>query len=253
MNPRWHLQGRRALVTGATKGIGLAIAEEFLSLGADVIIVARHDEDITRQVAAWRDRGLPAQGLAADLADPEACASLATLLGEMPFHILINNVGTNIRKNAVEYSAEEWQRLMDYNLTSAFALSRTLHPHLRSAGDASVVNIASIAGTVNVGSGVIYAATKAGMLQLTRCLAAEWAADGIRVNAVSPGYTATPLTAPLRESPEFNARVTAHTPLGRWGQPEDIAGAVAFLCMPAAGFITGQELVVDGGFTSRIW
>jgi Tropinone reductase 1 len=253
MNPRWHLQGRRALVTGATKGIGRAIAEELLSLGAEVIIVARHGDDVARQVDAWRDRGLPAEGIAADLAAPGACASLAARLGERPLHILINNVGTNIRKAAVEYSAEEWQQLIDCNLTSAFALTRALHPRLRSAGDASVVNIASIAGTVNLGSGVIYAATKAGMLQLTRCLAAEWAADHIRVNAVSPGYTTTPLTAPLRESPEFSARVTARTPLGRWGQPEDVAGAVAFLCMPAAGFITGQELVVDGGFTSRAW
>ncbi len=248
---RWRLDGRRALVTGGTKGIGAAVAEDLLRLGARVCVVARGADEVAARADAWRAAGLEAHGTAADVATPEGrAAALTAALGALGgLDVLINNVGTNVRKATTEYTSEEYDLLMQTNLTSAYELSRAAYPHLKGApGGASVVNIGSVAGSVMVGSGAPYAMTKAAMDQLTRYLAVEWGADNIRVNAVNPWYTRTFRVTPYLDKPEFTEEVLAKTPLGRVAEPEDVAGLVAFLCMPAAAYITGQTVAVDGGF-----
>lgn len=260
---RWRLDSQNALITGGTKGIGFAVAEEMLHLGAAVAIVARGDEDISRVVAEWRGQGFAhAHGVVADVATVEGRDRVGTFVyetfGEAGLQILVNNVGTNIRKPSLEYAASETDFLWQTNIESAWELSRALHGMLSRTdnngiesserGESSIVNIGSVAGSAMVWSGAPYAMTKAALDQLTRYLAVEWAKDGIRVNGVNPWYTETPLASAVLANAEFRARVLARTPNGRIADPADIAGLVAFLCLPAARHITGQTIAVDGGF-----
>lgn len=247
---RWSLNGQVALVTGASKGIGAAAAEELLAFGATVIAVARNAADLNTQVEQWRARGLDAHGLAADVS---TAAGRATLLAEVSqrwpqLHILVNNVGTNIRKRTAEYSVEEYQQIMATNLESVFGMCQGAFPLLQAAGGGSIVNVSSVAGLTHVRTGSIYGMTKAAIIQLTRNLAVEWAAERIRVNAIAPWYIRTPLVAGVLSDEEFLQQVLARTPMKRIGEPAETGAAIAFLCLPAASYITGQCISVDGGF-----
>jgi Tropinone reductase 1 len=250
---RWRLDGRRAVVTGATKGIGRAVAEELCGLGAEVLVVARDPEGVERAVAEMRAAGPGVHGLAADVSASEGRRAVADeaarVLGGAD--ILVNNAGTNIRKRALDYTEDEYEFLLRTNMTSAFDLSRLLYPALKESGAGSIVNVVSVAGLVSVGTGVIYAMTKAALIQMTRNLAVEWGAEGVRVNAVAPWFTETPLTETLLGQEEFRRRVVAGTPLGRVAAPEEVSGLVAFLCLPAASYVTGQCVAPDGGFLAR--
>jgi len=247
---RWSLVGKKALITGATKGIGLAIAEDFLAFGAEIMIVARDAEAVQQQLQIWNQQGLPAYGIAADIATFEGRKAVIQFLRETfgRLDILVNNVGTNIRKKAIEYTLEEYDFIFQTNLTSVFELCQLTHPFLKASSQASIVNIGSVAGLTSVRTGAPYGMTKAALTQLTRNLAVEWAGDGIRVNTVAPWFIRTPLTEPLLSNSDTIEAVIARTPLGRVGEPEEIAGLVTFLCLPTASYITGQCIAVDGGF-----
>ena len=247
----WKLDGKVALVTGGTRGIGWAIADEFLRLGATTCIVARDGEEVRKCISAWRDNQLPAHGITADVKTTKGRQFIVEKLREMGggLNVLVNNVGTNIRKKTLDISLEDYRHIVDTNMTSAYEMCRLLYPMLKSSQPSSIVNIVSVAGLIHVRSGPPYAMTKAALVQMTRNLAVEWAPDGIRVNAVAPWYIQTPLVESVLSNRDYYNEVLSRTPLRRIGKPEEVACAVAFLCMPASSYITGQCLVVDGGFT----
>lgn len=245
----WNLKEKKAVVTGGTKGIGKAIAGEFSELGADVLVVARNIADITKKIENEGNGNI--YGISGDISDQETLIEICNFVSEKwgKLDILVNNVGINIRKKTVEYNREEFDRVVAVNLNSMFWLTKELHKYLRLAGNASVINISSVAGLKHMRTGSIYAMTKAAIVQLTKNLAVEWADDGIRVNAVAPWYIDTPLVKPVLSNKEYLNEVLARTPMKRIGKPEEVAAAVAFLAMPVSSYITGNCITVDGGFT----
>ena len=253
MNPsRWRLDGQVALVSGASKGIGFACVRELAALGADVLMVAR-DEDGLEHASAelaeeFGERRFFTFG--ADVGEAEQRLEVFDWIADLDVELslLVNNAGGNITRPTLEFTPEEVRELIDVNLLSAFEMSRLAHPHLAEHANAAIVNVSSVSGLVHVRTGSPYGMTKAAIAQLTRNLACEWAEDGIRVNAVAPWYIRTQRTeVPLADS-DYLDEVLARTPMGRIGEPEEVAAAVAFLCLPASSYVTGECIAVDGGF-----
>jgi len=255
MNARfdaWQLQGHTALVTGASKGIGHATARELAALGADLLLVAR-DGDYLEQVRLDLADDFPAVDVlafSADLAEAEDRLAVFDWIADLgvPLSLLVNNAGGNRSLPTLDYADADYREIFEQNLFSAFEMCRLAHPYLAEHGNAAIVNVGSVSGLTHVRTGSPYGMTKAALHQLTRNLAVEWATDGIRVNAVAPWYIRTQRTDGPLADPDYLEEVLDHTPLRRIGEPEEVAAAIAFLCLPAASYITGQVLAVDGGF-----
>ena len=248
---RWALKNKKALITGATKGIGAAIAKEFADMGAELIIVARNEDDLNVMIEEYTNNGIKIYGIVADVSKRYDFEKIIKKIKEEwdYLDIYVNNVGTNIRKKAQDYDHNEYDHIMNTNLRSAFELSRLLYPFLKHSEQANVVFVSSVAGQIHLKTGAIYAMTKAAINQLTKNLAVEWASDNIRVNAVAPWYIRTPLAETVLKDDAYKKSVLSRTPMNKIGEPEDVAAAVSFLCMPASAYITGQIIAVDGGFT----
>jgi len=249
-NSPWRLDGACALVTGGSSGIGLAVAHELATLGAELVLVARHADrlEAARTAILSRTPGCSVRTLASDLATSSGRQSVVDQI-DGPLNILVNNAGTNIRKRMTELSLEEYRLVQETNTVSCFEMCRLLHPHLLKGAPSCVVNNASVAGITHLRTGAPYGMSKAAMIQLTRNLAVEWAREGIRVNAVAPWYIRTPLADQVLADPAYRKEVLDRTPMGRVGETEECARAIAFLCLPASSYITGQCLPVDGGFS----
>jgi tropinone reductase I len=245
----WNLQSKKALITGGTKGIGLAIVKEFLELGAEVLVVARD----TKSIQGRLKNSANLFTMDGDVTDKEFRISLIKKVAENwgKLDVLVNNVGTNIRKKFVDYTEEEYRGLFETNLFSSVEITRLAFPLLKIPGNSSIINIASVAGSFDVQTGPPYGMTKAAIIQFTRHLAAEWAPFGIRVNSISPWYIETPLTESVLANPDRLEKILARTPMNRVGQPEEIAGLAAFLAMGKASYITGQDIMVDGGMSVK--
>ncbi|KAI3751322.1 hypothetical protein L2E82_22390 [Cichorium intybus] len=251
-NSRWSLAGMTALVTGGTRGVGYAVVEELAGLGAAVHTCSRNEADLNQRLQEWSQKGFTVTGSICDATSRPQREQLLEKVSSVfngKLNILINNVGTNIRKPTTEYTAEEYSMLMATNLESSYHLCQLAHPLLKASGSGSIVFISSVAGAINISSGSIYGATKGAMNQLAKNLACEWAKDNIRTNSVSPWYTKTPLVEHLISNEEFLGKVVSRTPLKRVAEANEVSSLVAFLCLPAASYITGQTIAVDGGFS----
>lgn len=251
MTAMFDLAGKVALVTGANTGIGQAIAVALADAGADVAAAGRSPADET--VARVRDAGRQSENFAADLSSTAAVQPLvdAVLARFGRIDILVNNAGIIRRADLLDFSEEDWDAVLDTNLKSLFFLSQAVTRHMAQRGSGKIVNIASLLtfqGGIRVPS---YAAAKSGVGGVTKAMANELAAKGIQVNAIAPGYVATNNTAALQADETRNRQILERIPSGRWGKPEDIAGAAVFLSAPASDYVTGHILAVDGGWLAR--
>jgi len=249
----FDLSGKTALVTGASAGIGLACARELAAIGADVLMVARDAAhlELARAELAEEFPGREILDCAADVAVQEQRMEVFDWIADLdlPLSLLVNNAGGNVTKPALEFSEDEYRALIDVNVVAAFELSRLAHPHLREHANAAIVNVGSVSGLTHVRTGAVYGFTKGALHQMTRNLACEWAEDGIRVNAVAPWYIRTARTGPALADSAYYDEVIARTPLGRIGEPEEVAAAVAFLACDDAAYVTGQTRFACGGLT----
>ncbi len=248
----FDLSGKVAVVTGGNGGIGLGMARGLAAVGAAIVVAGRDAKKNADAVAALSAAGARAIAASVDVRRKDSCQAMvdaaAKAFGRVD--ILVNNAGTNIRKQPQEYSVEEWQTVIDTNLSSAFLCCQAAYPAMLRAGGGKIVNIGSMMSIFGAPFTAAYAASKGGLVQLTRALATAWAKDNIQVNAVLPGWIDTDLTRKAREQvPGLNDRVVARTPAARWGTPDDLAGIAVFLASPASDFITGTAIPIDGGYS----
>jgi len=246
----FDLTGKVALVTGGNGGIGLGMAQGLVDAGASVMVAGRNEEKNRRALEALGEK---ADAVALDLAleNSGARAVAATVERFGRLDIVVNNAGTNIRKAPQDYTLAEWHSVLNINLTSLFACCQAAYPHLRQRGG-KIINIGSMMSLFGASFAAPYGASKGGVVQLTKSLAAAWAGENIQVNAVLPGWIDTELTVGAREQVAgLHEKVLARTPAGRWGVPQDLAGIAVFLASPASDFITGTAIPVDGGYSAQ--
>ncbi|KAF5470509.1 hypothetical protein F2P56_011015 [Juglans regia] len=251
-NPRWSLSGMTALVTGGTRGIGHAIVEELAGLGATVHTCCRNSSELDVCLREWDNLGFGVTGSVCDVSvrvQREELMGTVSSVFDGKLNILINNVGTNIRKPMVDFTADEFSTLMSTNFESVFHISQLAYQPLKASGFGSIVFTSSVTGFVSLKSMSVHGATKGAINQLTKSLACEWAKDNIRSNAVAPWYIRTSMVEQVLSNKEYLEEVYSRTPLRRLGEPKEVSSLVAFLCLPASSYITGQIICVDGGMS----
>lgn len=247
------LENHVAVVTGASKGLGREMAEALAEAGAKVALVARNEELLSEVVRGIHARGGTAEYIMADVTDETAAAEVDQMVKEAfgVCDILINNAGINNRKPIEEMSLDEWHEILEVNLTGPFSMSRTFVPGMKGLRWGRIINMTSIMSHVSLANRTGYSTTKSGLLGFTRALALELAPYNITVNGISPGPFATEMNRPLIEDPDKNSQFLASIPLGRWGKVEEIGSLAVYMCSEAAGFLTGTDVVIDGGWTAR--
>jgi gluconate 5-dehydrogenase len=253
-SPLFDLTGRTALVTGSSQGLGLALARGLAHAGAAVVLNGRDEAKLARAAAVLADEGARVTTAAFDVTDGTAVtAAVARIEAEFaPVDILVNNAGIQRRAPLAEMTEEQWRAVIDGNLTSAFLVARAVAPRMIARGAGKIVNICSVMSEVSRPTIGNYAASKGGLKMLTRAMAVEWAKHGVQANGIAPGYFVTELNRALVANPEFDRWICGRTPAGRWGQPEELAGAAVFLASRASDFVNGQILAVDGGLLAAL-
>ena len=247
------LDGRIAVITGASKGLGREMAESLASAGAQVTLVARNEELLSEVVRGIQSRGGAADYVVADVTDETAASEVEQAVRERfgVCDILINNAGINNRKPIEEMSLDEWHEILEVNLTGPFMMSRAIVPGMKEKNWGRIINMTSIMSHVSLPNRTGYSTTKAGLLGFTRALALELASHNITVNGISPGPFATEMNRSLIEDPEKNRQFLSRLPIGRWGRVEEIGQLAVYLCSEGAGYMTGTDLVIDGGWTAQ--
>jgi NAD(P)-dependent dehydrogenase (short-subunit alcohol dehydrogenase family) len=247
------LQGRVALITGASKGLGKAMALALADAGARVAIVSRSEEQLNAVAGEIRANGGEAEAFKADVADEASVASLERAVSSQmgKVQILINNAGVNVRKSITDFTLDEWNYVIGTNMTAAFLMCRAFVPHMKGSGYGRILNLTSTMSHVSLPGRAAYSGSKAGLLGMTRSIALELAPEGITVNGISPGPFATDMNTAITENPEVNAAFIANVPLGRWGKVEDVGKLAVYLCSDEASFITGTDILIDGGWCAK--
>jgi 2-deoxy-D-gluconate 3-dehydrogenase len=247
----FSIEGRRVAITGAGRGIGAALALGFAKAGCELVLIGRPGaQEGTR--CGIEKLGRPVAVVDVDLADREAAGHAAAKLAAMgPLDVLVNNAGVIERSDALEIALDEWDRVLEVNLSAAFALTQAVAAPMLSRGSGKVINIASVLGFQGGFRVASYAASKHALVGLTRALANEWASRGVQVNAIAPGYIVTDQTEAIRDDPERLAEITARIPAQRWGSGQDLLGAAIFLASAASDYVNGHVLAVDGGWSGR--
>ena len=249
---KFSLKGKISMVTGSSKGLGNAAAKALAKAGSDVAICGRDQADIDRAVEEIRALGREAAGFSFDVTQKDSIKkgvdAILSHFGRID--VLFNNAGTNFRVPVLEYPEEEWDRIIRTNLKAYYLVSRAVVPQMLENGYGKVINMSSILGHVALPNQLAYASAKGGVEQMTKVMALEWAKQGVRVNAIAPTYFETEMVKQIRNDEERFAFINERTPMGRWGHLDEIEGLVVFLASPASDFITGQSILIDGGWTA---
>lgn len=246
------LKGKTALITGGGRGLGKTMALALAKAGANLALVGRGADSLKAVAEEARKFGVTAEFYIADVTREKEVLELERKV--IPrferVDILINNAGINIRKNVTEFTYDEWTSVLNTNLVGAFLVCRSFIPHMKGRGYGRIINMTSIMSHISLPGRSAYSASKAGLLGFTRALALELAPEGITVNGISPGPCATEMNLPILQNPELNQQFISRIPLGRWGEVEEIAQCVLYVCSPQSGFLTGTDIVIDGGWTA---